>query len=86
MQRSELWSSTKPRNYITYIASKGSFTTKLAFKNFNGIEKSIEKIDRIATRVYIIDFQLLKKSLNLKEYEEVVIEDNDGYDTDWLRL
>ncbi len=69
------------RNYITYITSKISFTTKLAFKNFNGIEKSVKKIDGITTRGYIIDFGLLKKSLNLKDMEDVIITETDS-DTD----
>jgi len=69
------------RNYITYITSKISFTTKLAFKNFNGIEKSVKKKDGITTRGYIIDFGLLKKSLNLKDMEDVIITETDS-DTD----
>lgn len=70
------------RKFIQYHGTKISFTTKLFYKKFAGIEKNVKKIDKVASNVYIIDFQLLKKSLNLKEYEEVVIEDNDGYDTD----
>ena len=70
------------RNYIQYNQTKNSFTTKLFYKKFNGIEKKVKKVEKVATRVYEIDFQLLKKSLNLKEYEEVLIEDTDGYDTD----
>lgn len=66
------------RNHITYIATKGSFTTKLAFKNFNGMEKSVKKKDRISTNVYTIDFQLLKKSLNLKDIEDVIIAETDS--------
>jgi hypothetical protein len=69
------------RNYITYIQSKGSFTTKLFYKKFNGMEKSVKKIDRITTNVYIIDFQLLKKSLNLNDIEDVIIAETDS-DTD----
>ena len=78
----ELFIDYCKRNFIQYHGTKISFTTKLFYKNFTGIEKNVKKIDKVASNVYIIDFQLLKKSLNLKEYEEVVIEDNDGYDTD----
>ena len=74
------------RNYIQYHQSKGSFTTKLFYKKFIGIEKKIKKVEKVATNVYVFNFQLLKKSLNLKEFnendEEVIIEDTDGSDTD----
>lgn len=66
------------RNYITFHINKVSFTTKLFYKKLNGIDKTVKKIDKIATRVYIIDFQLLKKSLNLKDIEDVIIEDTDS--------
>ena len=69
------------RNYITFYMNKGSFTTKLFYKKLNGIDKTVKKIDKIVTRVYVIDFQLLKKSLNLKDIEDVIIEDTDS-DTD----
>ena len=65
------------RNYITYIQSKGSFTTKLFYKKFNGIEKSVKKIDKISTNVYTIDFKLLKESLKLNDIEELEESDSD---------
>tara|TARA_R110001592_G_scaffold136661_1_gene353919 strand:- start:356 stop:2521 length:2166 start_codon:yes stop_codon:yes gene_type:complete len=78
----ELFIDYCKRNYIQYYGNKGSFTTKLFYKKINGMEKKVKKIEKVATNVYIIDFKLLKKSLNLKDYDEVLIEDTDGYDTD----
>jgi hypothetical protein len=78
----ELFIDYCKRNYIQFHGSKISFLTKLFYKKFNGIEKKVKKIDKVATNIYEIDFQILKKSLNLKDYEEVLIEDTDGYDTD----
>jgi uncharacterized lipoprotein YehR (DUF1307 family) len=67
------------RKYIQFHPTKISFLTKLFYKKFNGIEKKVKKINKVATNIYEIDFQILKESLNLKDYEEVSI---DGYDTD----
>jgi len=66
------------RNYIQYNGSKGSFTTKLYYKKLNGINKYKKKIDKAAKNVYEIDFQVLKQTLNLKDYDEAKEDSNNS--------
>jgi len=77
----ELYLDFCKRNHINYCQGKESFTTKLYFKAIKGISKLVKKVSGKATRVYMIDFKLVKKTLDLKEYEEVQVDD-DGYMTD----
>tara|TARA_R100001463_G_scaffold33061_1_gene73725 strand:+ start:1056 stop:3215 length:2160 start_codon:yes stop_codon:yes gene_type:complete len=67
--------------HIQYSAGKLSFTTKLAFKNFNGITKCVKKYNKKATNIYVFDFKQLKESLKLKDYEEANIKES-GYVSD----
>jgi len=65
------------RNHITYTQNKVSFLTKLSYKNFEGMEKCVKKIEGKAIRCYIFDFQLLKVSLNISDFD-----DDSDYDAD----
>ncbi len=69
------------RNYITYIQSKISFTTKLSYKKFDGMTKKVKKIEGKAFNCYVFDFQQLKKSLNITDVEDCIIQETDC-DTD----
>jgi len=69
------------RNYITYTQTKQQFLTKLSYKNFNGMERVVKKMEGKAIRCYVFDFQQLKKQLNITDVEECIIEDTDS-DTD----
>tara|TARA_R110000851_G_scaffold57631_2_gene134234 strand:- start:4 stop:2169 length:2166 start_codon:yes stop_codon:yes gene_type:complete len=67
----ELYLDYCKRNYIQYSQSKVSFTTKLFYKKLNGINKKVKKINNVVTRVYIINFQQLKISLNINKIDEI---------------
>lgn len=56
--------------YIEYRKTYGQFTTKLYYKNFNGIVKNDKKINKQRVSVYNFDFQLLKKTFNLINDED----------------
>ena len=58
------------RNHITYTQNKVSFLTKLSYKNFEGMEKCVKKIEGKAIRCYVFDFQQLKKSLNITDLDD----------------
>ena len=69
------------RNYIQYTQNKISFTTKLGYKNFDGMTKKVKKIEGKAFNCYVFDFQQLKKSLNITDVEDCIIQETDS-DTD----
>ena len=77
----ELFIDFCKRNHIEYVSSKMSFTTKLSFKKFDGITKSIKWYDGKTANVWTIDFQILQKTLKvsrLKIKEELVESDIDS--------
>jgi len=61
------------RNHITYTQGKMSFLIKLGFKNLKGVEKDLKKLKNKTVRVYLFDFQELKKTLKIDC--ECIIED-----------
>jgi hypothetical protein len=71
-------------NHIPYTQGKISFTTKLSYKNFEGMEKKKKKIEGKAYNAYVFDFQVLKKSLNIDiDDNECIIQETDSdIDTD----
>ena len=59
-----------------------AFCTRLAFKRYDGITKTVKKFDKKATNVYTFDFGELTKSLKLIDINTLEEVDGSGYDTD----
>tara|TARA_S200002703_G_scaffold148158_2_gene144572 strand:- start:1858 stop:3315 length:1458 start_codon:yes stop_codon:yes gene_type:complete len=75
---SEFCSRTNVNNKLNKLA----FCTRLGFKAYDGIGKTMKKINNKAVRVYMIDFEKLKISLKLTDLDTLEEMTNSGYDTD----
>ena len=75
---SEFCSRTNVNNKLNKLA----FCTRLGFKAYDGIRKTVKKINKKASNVYMIDFEKLKISLKLIDLDTLEEMTNSGYDTD----
>jgi len=64
------------RNYINFTKDKGSFTTRLGMRKYDGLTKKVKKIKGKPTRVWSFDFNLLKTTLYV-EADDMVLDSDD---------
>jgi hypothetical protein len=77
-----IYSEFCTRTNVNNKLSKMAFCTRLAFKRYDGITKTVKKFDKKATNVYTFDFGELTKSLKLIDINTLEDADGSGYDTD----